>query len=187
LALASLLAVLVLTTAYANYSEEMLTRNTVRLALAWYTVALCLMMRLTPTDWSAASYLGWLVRWCWTWAIVCFLVHLTMAFHFYHGWSHAHAFEQTRQVSGTGEGIYALYLFMGVWLCDATWWWIRPKEHADRSPWIDRALHAFLLFIVFNGMIVFETGFIRWAGVVLFCLLPTAWISTRGVPRLRLS
>jgi hypothetical protein len=185
LALVSLLAVLALTTAYATAREEMLTRNTVRLALAWFTAALLLMMRLTPADWSASSYLGWLARWCWTWAIVCFLVHLTAAFQFYHGWSHTHAFETTRQVSGTGEGIFALYSFMAVWVVDATWWWAWPKQYAIRSPWFDRALHGFLLFIVFNGMIVFESGFIRWAGIVLFCVLPIAWVKTRGMPRLR--
>jgi hypothetical protein len=164
-----------------------LTRNTVRLSLAWYAAALCLMMRLNPVDWLAISNLGNLARWCWTWGVVCFLVHLAMAFHYYHHWSHAHAFEHTRQVSGAGEGIYVSYLFTWLWIADAVWWWIQPKRYAARPVWIDRALHAFMLFIVFNGMIVFESGAIRWAGLLLFILLPAGWLHSRVVPKFRVT
>ncbi|MES1213865.1 MAG: hypothetical protein ABUL64_04685 [Singulisphaera sp.] len=164
---------------------EMLTRNTVRLSLAWYAVALCLMMRLGPADWRAATLLGKTARWCWTWSVVCFWVHLGVAFHFYHGWSHAHAFEHTRQVSGIGEGIYVSYLFTWLWTGDAAWWWVRPDNYASRWVWIDRVLHAFMLFIVFNGMVVYESGSIRWAGLALFAGLAAAWVAVRGVPRVR--
>jgi hypothetical protein len=191
----ALLAVILLSGALANgggetlasetLTGETLTRNTVRLSLAWYATALCLMMRLGPTDWLATSGVGRLARWCWTWGVVCFLVHLAMAFHYYHHWSHAHAFEHTRAVSGTGEGIYVSYLFTALWLADAIWWWALPAAYAARSAWIDRALHAFMLFIVFNGMVVFENGPIRWAGLLLFVALPAAWLLSRGAPRLR--
>jgi hypothetical protein len=33
--------------------------------------------------------------------------------------------------------------------------------------------------MVFNGMIVFETGFIRWAGVLMFVSLSIAWLASR--------
>lgn len=182
-----LVAVIALSTVMTDNTGEMLTRNTVRLSLAWYAAALCLMMRLGPADWLATSVLGRLARWCWTWAVVCFLVHLAMAFHYYHHWSHTDAFEHTRQVSGVGEGIYASYLFTLLWIGDAAWWWIRPQQYAVRSPWIDRAVHAFMLLIVFNGMVVFESGPIRWAGLLMFLVLPAAWIYLRGVPRFRLT
>jgi len=103
-----------------------------------------------------------------------------MAFHYYHGWSHAHAFERTRQVSGVGEGIYVSYFFTWLWISDTTAWWLRPEWVAQRSVWIDRWLHAFMLFMVFNGMVVFETGSIRWAGGALFAMLTLAWWSARG-------
>jgi hypothetical protein len=168
--------VISLTSMLSAEPGEGLTRNTVRLSLAWYTVTLCLMMQLSPQDWAARTPLGRLTRCCWSWAILCFLVHLAMAFHYYHGWSHANAFERTRQISGVGEGIYTSYLFTWLWLLDAVWWWTWPSSYAERSRWIDRTLHAFMLFIVFNGMIVYETGPIRWAGVLLFLLLPAVWI-----------
>jgi hypothetical protein len=185
--IAFLVAVFLLSTSPIQDGGDMRTRNTVRLSLAWYAVALFQMMRLDTADWSAATFLGRFARWCWTWAMVCFLVHLMTAFNYFHHWSHAHAFNQTRQVSGVGEGIYTLYLFVGVGLVDALWWWIRPKNYAGRSAWIDRVLHSFMLFIVFNGMIVFESGPIRWAGVLLFALLVIAWYLERGIPRRRLS
>jgi hypothetical protein len=154
---------------------ETLTRNTIRLSLAWYAVALVLMMHLRRDDWRCATVVGRVARWCWAWAIATFLVHLAMAFHFYHGWSHAHAFEHTRQASGVGEGLYVSYLFTLLWIADALWWHVRPQSYAARPARIDVILHAFMLFIVFNGMVVFESGAIRWAGVVMFVALATAW------------
>ena len=182
-----LVTVIGLSAALADDVGETLTRNTVRLSLAWYAAALCLMMRLRPGDWRAESRLGSLARWCWAWAVICFLVHLAVAFHYYHHWSHADAFDHTRRVSGSGEGIYASYLFTCLWLADAVWWWSRPKQYATRSAWIDRALHAFMLFIVFNGMVVFESGPIRWAGMLMFVALPVAWLLARGAASPRLT
>ena len=57
-------------------------------------------------------------------------------------------------------------------------WWLRPLWYARRSAWIDRALHGLMLFIVFNATIVYETGFIRWAGVALFVFLFTFRIAS---------
>jgi hypothetical protein len=182
---ALLLIVLGGTAIFAHDLGETLTRNTVRLSLAWYAAALIAMLNLRQDDWTAAAPLGRLARWCWTWAIVVFLVHLAMAFHFYHGWSHAAAFERTRQVSGAGEGIYTSYLFTLLWIADAAWWWIRPAAYAARSPWIGRLLHAFMLFIVFNGMVVYEEGAIRYAGIVMFAAFAVAWYLSRGAQRLR--
>jgi hypothetical protein len=175
----SLAATIVLTVALADGVGEMLTRNTVRLSLAWYAIALCLMMRLNGADWSAATISGRLARWCWTWALVIFLVHVAMAFHFYHNWSHVDAFARTRQVSGLGEGLYANYLFALLWTGDVVFWWIGPMHYAARWPWFDRILHGFMLFMVFNSTVVFAAGPIRWAGVLFFISLGIAWYCAR--------
>ena len=180
-----LAGVAALSYAMAHDLGEVLTRNTIRLALAWYAAALILMLQLDARGWAAATPVGRIARWCWTWAVVVFLVHLAMAFHFYHDWSHADAFERTRQVSGAGEGIYTSYLFTLLWVGDAAWWWVRPAAYAARSPWIDRGLHAFMLFIVFNGTIVYEDGAIRVAGIVMFVAFAAAWYLARGAARLR--
>jgi hypothetical protein len=144
------------------------------------------MMRLQTPDWTAQTLLGRAARWCWTWGIVVFLVHLAMAFHYFHDWSHAHAFETTRQASGVGEGIFVSYFFTLWWAFDAAAWWLAPAWYARRPIWIGRTLHLFMLFIVFNGMVVFESGPIRWAGVVLFLTLSVVWLLARR-SRLELS
>jgi hypothetical protein len=172
---ALLAAVLVGTYKLSADVGEMLTRNTVRLSLAWYAVALLLMMRMGLRDWTASTRLGNLTRWCWTWGLVSFLVHVVMAFHYYHHWSHAHAFEQTRELSGVGEGLYVSYLFTVLWTADVLFWWLSPLRYAARPAWIDRTLHGFMLFVVFNSMVVFEAGLIRWAGVFMFAVLGIAW------------
>ncbi len=162
---------------------ESLTRHTIRLSLAWYFVALAIMLRLDSAGWRAAATAGRIARWCWTWGIVCFAVHVGMAFHFYHHWSHADAFERTRQISGVGEGIYFSYSFGILWLADTAFWWLSPGRYAGRTPWIDRLLHAFMLFMVINGAIVFETGAIRWATAAALVVLATVWIFSRSAAR----
>src|SRR5262245_21051496 len=88
---------------------EGLTRNTVRLALLYYAAAVALML------WRHAPALA---RCCWTLGWAAYLIHLGMAFHYYHHWSHADAVERTREVSGLGAGIYFSHLFTLLWTAD---------------------------------------------------------------------
>lgn len=180
--LASLACVFTWPAASAEVAGQMLTRNTVRLSLAWYTAAAWLMMRLRADDWAIATARGRLARWCWSWAMVAYLAHLAMAFEHYHHWSHAEAFEHTRLAGGFGEGIYASYLFTLLWAADVAWWWIGPARYAGRPAWIDRTLHGFMLFIIFNGTVIFGRGLVRWAGVMMFAGLLVAWILRRRHP-----
>ncbi len=152
-----------------------LTRHTVRLALLFYGVAAVLMLSLSPVEWAAEGR-GRLTRSCWSLAWLTYLVHLGMAFHYYHGWSHTDAVQHTRQVSGVGEGIYVSHAFTLFWTLDVAYWWLQPRRYAARSPWIDRLLHGFMAFVVFNGTVVYEQGFIRWAGIGLFAVLGPLWL-----------
>ncbi|HEX4146536.1 MAG TPA: hypothetical protein VHY91_23750 [Pirellulales bacterium] len=179
LGMALLAATLALSVALGSDVGDLLTRNTVRLSLAWYAAAVGWMLFLEPEDWAAGTARGRLVRWCWTWGLVCFLVHLAMAFHYFHHWSHADAFARTRQVSGVGEGIYVSYLFTLLWAADVAYWWVDPQGYAGRPAWIARSLHTFMLFIVLNGTVVFESGPIRWAGLLGLALLAVAWWMAR--------
>jgi len=152
-----------------------LIRNTIRLALLYYAVAVNLMLRLRPGDWSPSSRTVRLARSCWTLGWLAYLVHLAMAFHFYHHWSHADAVAHTEAVSGWGEGIYFSHLFTLAWGADVVSWWLRPRWYAIRPAWLGWTLHGYMAFIIFNGTVVYETGLIRWAGAVLFAELAAAW------------
>jgi hypothetical protein len=168
---------------------DYLIRATVRVALAYYAAALVLMLTLRPPEWAATTARGRLARWCWSLAWVTFAVHVGMAFHYYHHWSHADAVRHTREVSGVGEGVYVSHLFGLLWALDVAWWWLWPAAYAARPAWVGWALHGFMAFIVFCGTVVYESGPIRWAGCVLFAglaLLLLARRARRG-PSARLS
>ena len=157
---------------------DYLTRATVRVALAYYAAALVLMLTLRREEWAAVGR-GRLARWCWALAWVTYAVHVGMAFHHYHHWSHADAVRHTRAVSGVGEGVYASYLFSLVWALDVAWWWLRPAPYADRPAWVDGLLHGLMAFIVFCATVVYESGPIRWAGCVMFAGLALLLLARR--------
>jgi hypothetical protein len=169
-----------------NDPGDDLIRNTVRLSLLYYAVAVCLMMRLRPKDWNASEVWGRTARAAWSLAWLAYLVHLATSMHFAHHWSHADAMQHTRDRSGIGEGIYVSHFFTLVWTLDVAWWWLLSESYARRSPWLDRLLHSFMAFIIFCGTVVYEAGFIRWAGLGRFALLGVAFVF-RGKARSPLS
>ena len=153
---------------------ELLTRWTIRLALALYVVGLALRI-------SAAGRRSWqsVARLMWTAGCLALLMHLVCAFQFYHHWSHAAAYEatarQTAEVVGLawGGGLYANYAFAAVWALDACWWWSRPHGYATRPRPIEWAVQGYLGFIAFNATLVFGKGMIRLFGLAtcLFLVL----------------
>ncbi len=154
-----------------------LTRHTVRLALLYYAVAVALMLRLRPDDWLASTGRGRFARWCWSLGWAAYVVHLDMAFHFYHGWSHGNAVEHVEQVSGFGPGIIVSHAYTFVWTLDVCWWWLRPDGYARRPAWVGWLLHGFMAFIIFCATVVYEQGFIRWAGGAMFVVLGTLLVN----------
>ena len=157
-----------------------LTRNTVRLALLYYAAAVSLLICLPRGEAPTFSAQARLARWLWTLAWAAYLIHVGVAFHYVHHWSHAAAVQHTRDVSGFGEGIYFSHLFTVVWTADVLSWWLWPARHAARPAWVGQALHGYMAFIIFNATVVFETGWIRWAGVALFAGLIVLWLDCRA-------
>jgi hypothetical protein len=164
---------------------EWITRWTVRGALALY--ALSVALRLAAPGRRRGA------RLLWTIGCVLFLAHVAVAFHFYHGWSHAHAYRetarQTRERFGIdwGGGLYFNYAFTVAWAADAAYGWVAgPDAYQRRSRWVGAALHAFFLFMAFNGAIVFAAGATRWvAAVVMGGLLLLALVRLGRVRRRR--
>lgn len=114
-----------------------------------------------------------LCRTVWTLGCSSFLIHVIAAFHVHYHWSHTVALEetarQTAELTGraVGGGLYANYLFAALWVFDAIWWWSAPESHRRRSRWIDVGLHGFMLFILFNGAVVFVDTPLRWLGLAV--------------------
>src|SRR5262249_50237669 len=160
---------------------EFLTHWTVRLALTLYVLAL----GLRASALGRHSWLAW-ARLAWTGGYFAFLFHIACAFHFYHHWSHAAAYEatalQTREVAGFswGGGLYANYIFALVWAADACWWSLRPKSYQSRPRIVEWAVQGFLGFMAFNATVVFGQGAIRYFGLVACLLLAVpCWYARR--------
>jgi hypothetical protein len=157
------------------------TRPTVRVALLFYALAAGLMLSLDLPGFRATTPAGRAARTCWALGLAAFLVHVGLAFHHHHHWSHAEALRHVAEVSGFGPGIFLSYLFTLAWTADVAWWCAGPRSYAARPAWVGRCLHGFLLFMVFNATVVYEQGFIRWAGLAGFLALAALAIARRKV------
>jgi hypothetical protein len=180
------LLVVILIIPHLTQSESLaddLTRNTVRLSLLYYAAAVSLMLVLQPNEWNGRIGRGWLTRWLWTLAWAAYLVHLAMAFQHIHHWSHDAAVRHTEEASGFGPGIYVSHCFTVVWTADVLYWWLWPERYARRSVWVGGLLHGFMGLVIFNATVVFETGWIRWAGTALFAELSGVWLYQYVVTR----
>ena len=83
------------------------------------------MLLLSPSEWLAGSGRSRLARGCWTLAWATYLVHVAMAFHHYHHWSHVEAVAHTREVSGFAPGVRRelwIYLLLAAALVTAIEW-----------------------------------------------------------------
>jgi hypothetical protein len=143
---------------------DLLTRWT---ALA----ALCCGLLVIGCRWTAQAPQEVAFRWIWSAGCALYLAHVGLAFHFYHHWSHAAAYEstaeRTRQMVGveSGTGLYLNYLFTLLWPVDALWWWSRPVSYNNRSRWLTGSYFAFFGFMAFNATVVFGGGSARWLGL----------------------
>src|SRR6266849_9648535 len=137
---------------------DALTRWTIRVALALAVAALA--ARIGHRNRSA--------RLAWTVGCLAYLAHIVCAFHFYHDWSHSHAYAATARDTAAefgldwGGGLYFNYAFTLVWIVDVLWWWVHPATYETRPRWVNVAVYGFFVFMAFNGAVVFASNPIRW-------------------------
>lgn len=162
---------------------EILTRVTIWITIVGYAAgsAAFALSRKRPT-WDSAARLAWTI------ACAGLLAHVICAFHFYHAWSHKAAHRdtarQTSEVFGLnwGGGLYVNYTLVMLWVLDVVWWWVRGLDSHRRRPWpLVAAWHGFLIFIIFNATVIFETGFVRWAGLCVCLGLCLVWFKPHRV------
>jgi len=156
----------------------LLTSWTIRAALACYAFYVVLALAANRPQSARAV---------WTTGCGLFVMHVACAFHFYHHWSHAAAWQKTAEETQLllgipfGDGIYFSYLFLVLWVCDVLWLWTAGssqvwsarsaspvpalKAGTSRTPRWRLAVHGFLLFIAVNGAIIFEAGATRIIGI----------------------
>ena len=147
---------------------EFLTRITIWIALAGYAfAAITGLLAGQRPQWQRRA------RWAWTIGCAAFIAHVFCAFNYYYAWSHRAAYRetarQTAEVFGLdwGGGVFVGYAFTIAWVTDVVWWWLGRESRQQRPRYLVIAWHAFFIFIIFNGTVVFETGLVRWLGLAL--------------------
>jgi hypothetical protein len=109
------------------------------------------------------------------WALggVVLVLHIAIAFHLGHGWSHAAAWDHTQQVGGYGWGVFVNYAFALVWLADAAWASVYFDSYNARARGLHWAIYAFLAFVVVNAVFVFGgAGISGAATIIVFLYFP---------------
>jgi drug/metabolite transporter (DMT)-like permease len=148
------------------------------------------------THWTAqGSFLFYVIaflvrpraaRMLWTVACLLMFVHVGLAFHSFHHWSHDAAYEdtarQTAELTGLqwGGGIFANYALLVIWLVDVVWWWRGASADASRAKTATVCIQGFLAFMWFNATVVFGHGWTRWLGVAGFLILIGVWLNSRA-------
>lgn len=161
------------------------TRAAIDLALAAYFAGAMLALPSRRRSASVAGPAYQIGRGVWTLGCVLYLAHVAFAFQFYHHWSHQAAYAETARRTAelfgwhSGAGLYFNYAFTLAWLADTVWWWLSPVSRQRRPRWLSIAWHGFFLFMVVNATIVFETGWVRWLGIVGCAALVGVWLRTR--------
>lgn len=161
------------------------------------------LVRNDPSDPAIAqSALGPVFIWCWGWPLafataddmargrfhlrgmqfmwafgsLLLLLHIAVAFHLGHGWSHAAARQHTQQASGFGGGTYVNYAVALVWVADAAWLCVASGSYFARPRWVSWTVHGFIAFIVVNAAVVFGSWQSR--GMFVFGSVPAAALLT---------
>lgn len=85
--------------------------------------------------------------------------------------------EQTRELLGFafGAGLYVNYVFVIVWMSDAIFRIVAPRHYGGLPVNYFWCVNGFLIFIAFNGAIVFKAGIVRWLGLLCCVLLGCLW------------
>ncbi len=140
-------------------------------AFALWAGAVLVELQTPRAEWQARTPAAQVARAAWIGGLAVFLVHLALAFHLAHGWSHARAFDHVEASSGFGPGIFVSYFFTLVWGTDGLAWLVAPERYVRRSKWFAAVLHGFMAFITLNATVVFGHGPLRWVAAGVFALL----------------
>ena len=157
---------------------EFLTRATIWTTIVAYTAgSVVFAYARGRKSWDSTT------RVLWTIAVIALIGHFICAYQFYHHWSHESAYvdtaRQTDEVVGLnwGGGLFINYGLLTIWAIDVGWWWFRGLNSYRARPWpVIAAWHGFLIFILFNAMVVFKHGAVRWVGLGICIVLVVSWV-----------
>jgi hypothetical protein len=135
---------------------------------------------LAPVILWFLAMLGCMPRPSWIAGCGLFLVHVAVAFHAAHGWSHQAAMAHVEKSSSVGEGLFASYAFALIWLFDALWWLAAQSSYSRRNRWWSIIIYGAIAFVVFNATVVFGHGLARGLGIAMFVVLAVVKANAAG-------
>jgi hypothetical protein len=123
----------------------------------------------------------------WTWTIGCgiYLIHVLIAFHLLHAWSHTAAYEhvmkRTQEMIGiaSGIGLYVNYAFGVLWIADVLMWW-RRLDWSDR-PVPYRTVQSVFAFLIIQATVVFGPWLWMPVSAAVVVLLAALWSTRRRI------
>ena len=104
------------------------------------------------------------------------LLHMAVAYHLAHGWSHAAALEHVEARSGFGPGLYVNFAFAAVWLIDVAWCWASLDAYRNRPRWVSRAVVGFMAFVLFNAAVVYNKTYTAFPSALMMCGPLVLWV-----------
>lgn len=142
-------------------------------------IAMLLFVLVHALEWNTVNRLRvqLTLKVLWTASFLLFLLHVAAAFHFVHHWSHDAAYlataNETREKMGFayGAGVYFNYLFLLVWATDVAILWLGTKSTSVLQKYVWILGRCYLLFIAFNGVVVFKSGWLRMLGLLATLML----------------
>lgn len=151
-------------------------------------VALLAMVVTFAMQLRGLAELSNVVRGTWLVGATAAFGHSALALLSFHDGSHAAAFEATAQQTeellgvAVGVGLYVNYIFVAVWLVDALLRCFRADLYRLLPYWYRVAMYSFLIFIAFNGTVVFKDGWLRLLGLIVTAALLVMWWKSERKP-----
>jgi hypothetical protein len=141
---------------------------------ALWVGAVALMIQAKRVEWALSAPRFRVARFTYILAVLAYIVHVAVAFHFAHHWKHANAFHHVEVTSGFGPGIFVSYAFTVLWAVDAACLWWKPNRYLSRSTWLQVSIHLLIAFIMFQATVVFGHGVGRVGSAAVFAVLVLA-------------
>lgn len=139
-----------------NPADPRIRRSAYPSVVLWLVASASLLaLRVRPTTPAIRDFV------CCLYSLGCaaLLLHIAVAFHLGHAWSHRAAFEHTERVGGFGAGVYVNYFFALLWIADSIWMWVSFKRYRSRPGWMNWLVVGFMGFVIFNATVVFGSLF----------------------------
>ncbi len=146
---------------------------------ALWAGAMGLMLQATRSEWHQRQGRFRVYQVALFLALLMYLFHLVIAFHYAHRWKHANAFQHVEETSGFGPGIYVSHAYTLFWLAEVIALLGYSNWYVRRSARIAGLWHGFSWFVMFNATVVYGHGLMRTMSAIVFAILLGAWALSR--------